>query len=194
MKNVIVTGLNLFAGKGQPGTPIERIQCITEELKGGIEGDCHYGEGEKQVSITSEEILKWMQEQETEGLCFAKYNANIVVKGSEGQLWSVGEKIVFGEAVLKITGRGKKCFNECRRHAAGMDCRLRDGCCYAKVVKAGEVRIGDMVNDAAQAEPYRWNRYARQMTAQMHGREGQQKLRQGSVLVVGAGGLGSRRR
>lgn len=185
-----VAALTVFAGKGLPGTVKEKVICSLDDNRGGIEGDFHFEEGERQISFLSEETEKWMEQQEIKGLCFQKYKANIVTEGCGCQLWPEGTVIQAGDAVLQITDRSKRCFPECERYAAGMECRLREGCGYGKVISGGEIRTGDPVSVLEQKKIYNWNRYKRQMSIEMIGEEGQKKLKESSVLVVGAGGLG----
>lgn len=185
-----VTALTVFSQKGQPGEVKERIVCSQDSGRGGIEGDLHFEKGERQISFLSQETKEWIEQQEIKGLCFKRYKPNIVVEGFGHQLWKKGTVIQAGETVLEITDVSKRCFPECERYAAGLECFLREGCCYGKILEGGVIRIGDPVCIVRQTEDYNWNRYKRQMSMEMIGKEGQQRLKDGSVLVVGAGGLG----
>jgi len=130
----------------------------------GIEGDYHRG-GDRQVSLLSAEVRQWVDAQAQEGLCFRRFRENMLIDGSidgmaldqieSGMLLSVGS------AVLRVSGRGKRCFDECALFAKGIPCRLSQCACFAAVTQSGIVRIGDSVSIDTNENCGRKKDYAR---------------------------------
>ena len=140
MLNGKVISLRIFEKKGSTGR--RRMPAIRFADHAGIIGDVHYGEREMQVSIMTRATENWMQDKK--GLCFRRFKANIVLDGIEEECLEEGNFIKIGDSVLEITGYEQRCFSECERFVKHMECRLMKGCCYAKVVKDGKIRRGDM--------------------------------------------------
>lgn len=179
MKNQEVSGLRIFEVKGKPGVERDAVKVLKG---GGIEGDRHCFDKDRQISIMTREAYDWIQVQEEEGLCFRRFKANIVIDTGGGSL--PGTRLKAGEAVLELEGK-KHCFEECRRYQKHMDCMLKDSCWYASAAADGEIHIGDQVRC-----DYNWNRYERQMMVPFIGKKEQEVFQNSSILVIGAGGLG----
>ncbi|MCB7303850.1 ThiF family adenylyltransferase [Bariatricus massiliensis] len=171
MLNGKVISLRIFEKKGSTG---RRMPAIRFADHAGIIGDVHYGEREMQVSIMTRATENWMQDKK--GLCFRRFKANIVLDGIEEECLEEGNFIKIGDSVLEITGYEQRCFSECERFVKHMECRLMKGCCYAKVVKDGKIRRGDMaevIEAREQADS-----------------EERRMLREASALIIGAGSIG----
>ena len=158
MKEQEVSGLRIFEEKGKPGIEKDAVKVLKG---GGIEGDRHCFDKDRQISIMTRNAYEWMQAQEVEGLCFRRFKANIVIDTKGGSI--PGPRLKAGGAVLAVEGK-KHCFKECAR------CR-------------------EHIGDKVQCD-YNWNRYERQMMVPFIGRKEQEAFRNSSVLVIGAGGLG----
>lgn len=200
-----ISRLQIFEEKKKPGRQTETVRVIKNR---GIAGDLHCMDESKQISIMTEEACRFLETEEIKGLCFPRFKANLVM---EGQMkLEVGDRISIGSAVLQVTGRKGLCFDECRRRQKGMDCLLKESCFYASALEGGEIHTGDLLekvvtrdSDVRKEEgdadrmkdrkvsDYVWERYTRQMMVPGMGREAQERLKESSVLVVGAGGLGS---
>lgn len=171
MSNGKVVSLRIFEKKGSAG---RRMPAIRFADHAGIIGDVHYGEREMQISIMTKATESWMQDKK--GLCFRRFRANIVLDGIEDESLEVGNFIKIGETVLEISGYEQRCFSECERYVKRLECRLMKGCCYAKVVKDGKIRRGDMaeiIEAREQAES-----------------EERKRLKESSALIIGAGSIG----
>ncbi len=136
-----VSHLQIFAEKRQPG---ETKKTVIFEKGVGIQGDRHADGGNRQVSILLSGIRDWMHAQEEPGLCFTRYKENLEISGLNGAQFQKGTHLYIGEAELEITFV-KRCFQECRYLAERKDCLLLHGAFYARVIKSGEVSVGDNV-------------------------------------------------
>jgi len=93
-------------------------------LKGiGIEGDFHQG-GEKQISLLSSEIRRWMETQTEKGLCFRRFRENILIEGLPLDELENGDLLTVGNAVLRVSKQSKHCYAECELFSKGAPCRL----------------------------------------------------------------------
>ena len=98
-----ITGLTRYYKKGVK-EPVSEMKL----LKGiGIEGDFHQG-GEKQISLLSSEVRLWMETQ-TGGLCFGRFQENILVEGLELDELENGSFLSVGNAVLRVSKQSKHC-------------------------------------------------------------------------------------
>lgn len=179
-----ISRIKVFEEKNTPGRQADSVQVVRN---GGIKGDRHCLDEEKQISIMWEDACRFMEEEEIKGLCFSRMKANLMIEGR--MKLDIGDQIRAGSALLMITGKKGPCFDECRRVNMEMDCMLKECCWFATALEDGEIRAGDEMK-AANALEYDWERYERQMMVPGMGRETQERLRKSSVLVVGAGGLG----
>ena len=174
--------------QAQKGAPIEEQDTLRLVSGKGILGDRHFGGGDMQVCLAEQECLAWMEAQQEPGLCFARFHENICTRGIELSRLSKGDWLKAGEALLEVTSVGKECFPGCPRRESGQACRLRSGCCFGKVIKDGNLSLGDSLFPVEDKKDFR--RYIRQLGLPGFGLEGQARLRKAGVLVIGAGGLG----
>lgn len=171
--------------KGKPVSERDKLQLVSGK---GVYGDRHYGEAAMQVCLLEQECCTWMEEQEEKGLCFARFHENIQTGGLEFSRFSKGDWLRAGDALLEITQVGKECFPGCPRIESQQECRLREDCCFAKVIKDGSVTLEDSISLVENKQ--KLERYIRQLGLPGFGIEGQERLRKSRVLVIGAGGLG----
>lgn len=135
-----ITGIYIQKEKGKKPEIMERAY-LKENL--GIGGDIHSIGGERQVSIFTEEGWKEITDKGLKGLCINKFYENIRVKGLNLDNISQSSILAIGGAFLKITEIGKNCFPECNIIKKGKNCPLHREVIFAKVLKGGEIKIGD---------------------------------------------------
>lgn len=137
-----VVGLMRFIEKGKPGEALEKAILLDDM---GIEHDrsCKRG-ASRQASLLEADVRAWMEEQQTQGLCFQRYRENLTVDGVALSETGIGDRLAVGECILEITGN-KECFQECARVQAGLPCRLAQSARYASVAKGGVLQLGDPV-------------------------------------------------
>jgi len=139
-----IAGLTRYRKKGEAGEPLREMNLL-EGL--GVEGDFHQG-GEKQVSLLSAEARQWIDaqtEQAKKGLCFVRFRENILIEGLPEDLES-GSLLRAGDAVLRISERGKRCHGECSLFSKGLPCRLSASAVFATVERGGIIRITDVIS------------------------------------------------
>lgn len=180
-----VCALKLQEKKGAPIEERDTLQLVSGK---GILGDRHFGGGDMQVCLAEGECHAWMEAQQEPGLCFARFHENICTSGITLSELSKGDWLKAGDALLEVTSVGKECFPGCPRRESGQECRLRSGCCFAKVIRDGKLALGDAVSRVEDKNSF--IRYTRQLGLSGFGVEGQARIGEAKVLVIGAGGLG----
>lgn len=135
-----VTALYRFTEKGKPGEPLREAHFLENQ---GMEGDRHASGGEKQLTLLTQTGKDWMQAQETKGLCFSRYKANLETEGLDVSLLRAGMQLQAGTAVFTVSERRKECFPGCPLAENGISCKLLKNGLYLQVVKSGTVTIGD---------------------------------------------------
>jgi MOSC domain-containing protein YiiM len=76
-------------------------------------------------------------------LCFNRYRENILLDIPD--LLEPGARVQIGGAVLEMTETVKHCFDQCPLFSRGQRCIIAGRNLFAKVVKGGIVKTGDIV-------------------------------------------------
>ena len=125
---------------------------------GGIVGDFHFGPGDRQICIASEDTMQEIRKDLDGGLCFRKFHPNLTVSGfssrglKKASDTRPGTRLQCGSAVLEVT-TFKRCFpEECELSGTGK-CPLQRSVVCARVVTSGLARTGDPVTVEEQTEP-----------------------------------------
>ena len=95
-----ISRIQVFEAKNMPGRQEAAVRVVRN---GGIEGDRHCMDQEKQISIMWEDASCFVEEEEIKGLCFSRIKANLMIEGR--MRLEVGDKIRVGSALLLITDR-----------------------------------------------------------------------------------------
>jgi MOSC domain-containing protein YiiM len=135
-----VTGIFCYAERRKPGVPLKDAQLFESK---GLEGDIHFGSGDRQLAIADTHALDREPADVPRGLCFDKFKANLFIEGLSMLPIKVGQIVSIGDAEIEIT-QTKDCYPEdCARFAAmaGGGCPAREGCAFAKVVKSGRISV-----------------------------------------------------
>lgn len=142
MQSGYVESLQVQRKKGQP---FERVLFAELEEGKGIIGDCHALGGEKQIALISSESKQWISKQESEGLCFHKFQENIVTQGIDFTLLNEGDILTTDHAAIEIGPYTKRCFPECILRQTDHPCLLTSGTRFGKVKKSGKIQTGDQI-------------------------------------------------
>ncbi len=137
-----VVGIYIKKEKGQKPELVEKAY-LKEGL--GLIEDIHSIGGERQVSIFTEEGWNEIQDKELKGLCINKFHENIRVRNLDINNISQGSTVLIGETLHQITEIGKNCFLECNLIKQGKTCPLHQSVIFTKVLKGGEIKIGDKI-------------------------------------------------
>ncbi|MFR5586045.1 MAG: hypothetical protein ACLTLQ_21405 [[Clostridium] scindens] len=151
-----ISRIQVFEAKNMPGRQEAAVRVVRN---GGIEGDRHCMDQEKQISIMWEDASRFVEEEEIKGLCFSRIKANLMIEGR--MRLEVGDKIRAGSALLLITDRKGACFDECGRYKTGMDCMLKGLLLrFATALEDGGRSAGDFCSTRSQvARNAIWQRY-----------------------------------
>jgi len=110
----------------------------------GIIGDAHAGSA-RQVSLLAEESIEKMKEKGLT-LKFGDFAENIVTSGIDLKNLRPSTKIRLGQhAILEITQIGKVCLSRCAIYYQTGDCIMPKEGIFAKVLKGGEIKVGDQL-------------------------------------------------
>lgn len=128
-----------YVEKGKAGEQLDEAKLITGL---GLEGNIKQG-GERQLCLLSAQARSWMENQIEKGLCFDRFKENILVDGLPLEELRNGDRLAIGEAVLRVSGYAKKCFDECALFRKGIQCHLSRCAVFAAVERGGIIRAGD---------------------------------------------------
>ena len=137
-----ISGLWRFTEKGRPGEEIPEAVFIENK---GREGDRSAAGGEREVPLRPAETAAWMAEQETPGLCFRRYKANVQTAGFDVPGLEAGDEIAAGEVIFRVSEVSKECFPGCVLAGAGRPCRLSGAGLFLKVARGGSICVGDEI-------------------------------------------------
>ena len=117
----------------------------------GLEQDAHSGPGLKQVSLLAIESIKKQTQcpkAKKKGITLGPgdFAENITTEGLNLAQLHIGAKVKVGkEAMLEISRIGKECHKYCAVYQQEGDCIIPREGIFAKVVKGGEMAVGDEI-------------------------------------------------
>lgn len=111
----------------------------------GVEGDAHAGSWHRQVSLLSFEKIEAFRAKGAE-VDFGAFGENLVVEGFDFKTLPVGTLFECGTAILEMTQIGKECHSHCAIFKVMGDCIMPREGVFARVLKGGEIRVGDEIN------------------------------------------------
>ena len=138
----MIAGLTRYAQKSGPGQELREAALLAGL---GMEGNFHQG-GERQLSLLTAEIRRWINSQAEKGLCFKRFKENILIEWTPGAALPAGARLRAGEAVLRTSDNLKRCHAECALFSRKIPCRLAGCAVFAVVEHSGSVRVGDKVS------------------------------------------------
>jgi len=111
----------------------------------GIEGDAHAGNWHRQVSLLANESINKMREAGLPNLRAGAFAENITTEFINIPNLKIGTRIKLGAAELEITQIGKECHDKCAIYAQVGDCVMPREGIFARVIKCGEIKVGDEI-------------------------------------------------
>lgn len=129
----------------EKGFSFEKVFMIELDAGKGIKGDCHSLGGQKQIALLSSNAKRWMEAQEIKGLCFSKFQENIVIQKMNFSILTQGVIMATEQAKIKIIPYTKQCFAECKRVRDKLPCDLKAEIRFATVVQPGIMQVGERI-------------------------------------------------
>ena len=126
--------------RGTAKTPVPSARLTVEW---GVEHDAHGGNWHRQVSLLSAEKIE--QFRRKVWVEYGAFGENLVVEGFDFRSLPVTSRFAIGDAVLEMTQIGKECHNDCVIRQQTGDCIMPREGVFARVVKSGEIHVGDEV-------------------------------------------------
>lgn len=115
----------------------------------GITGDAHGGNWHRQVSLLSYNKIEDFNKKGAD-VGFGAFGENIIVDGIDFRVLPVGTKLSCNDALLEITQIGKECHTHCQIYHKMGDCIMPREGVFAKVIKDGDISVGDIMEIAGQ--------------------------------------------
>lgn len=111
----------------------------------GIEGDAHAANWHRQVSLLAMESINKMRQK---GLNVGpgSFAENLTTQGMDLLALPIGSRVRIGSEIdLEITQHGKLCHERCAIYYAAGDCVMPREGIFARVLKGGQVKVGDAI-------------------------------------------------
>lgn len=139
-----VIAVNISIKKHIPKKNIEKGQFKTNH---GLIGDAHAAPGERQVSLLAEESYKRFEKSNLKKVCLkhGSFAENLTTKGIDLHKLKIGTKLRINKVILKITKIGKECNTICTIAKEVGNCIMPKEGVFAKVLKDGEISVGDKI-------------------------------------------------
>jgi len=111
----------------------------------GLVGDAHAGPGDRQVSLLAKESYDRFEKTNFKKICLKKgmFAENLTTEGIVLHELKIGTRLKINGVVLEISKIGKGCHNVCSIAKEVGSCIMPKEGVFAKVVKCGEVKVGD---------------------------------------------------
>ncbi|MFQ5798182.1 MAG: MOSC domain-containing protein [Bacteroidota bacterium] len=137
-----IIALSISRTKGIPKTNVDPVHLIEDW---GIEDDVHGGKWHRQVSFLALESIEKIR---AKGLKVrpGAFAENITTQFVDIPNLHAGDRIRIGETELEVTQIGKECHTRCAIYYKAGDCVMPREGVFAKVLKGGTIRVGDIVD------------------------------------------------
>ena len=130
---------------GKKGVRKNNVDSAVLKEDFGIVGDAHAGTPKRQVSLLAIESVEKMR---AKGLKVnpGDFAENITTEGIDLLGLNLGERLTLGaDVVLELSQIGKECHTRCNIYYQAGDCVMPKEGIFAKVVKGGEIKVGDKI-------------------------------------------------
>ena len=136
-----VIAVCLSTSKGERKTPVASVELREEH---GIVGDAHAGPWHRQVSLLAKESIDKMRALGLD-VTTGDFAENLTTEGVDLLALPIGTRLSVGEAELEVTQIGKECHTRCAIYYQAGDCVMPKEGIFARVLRGGTVRPGDVV-------------------------------------------------
>lgn len=112
----------------------------------GIINDAHAEKGNiRQVSLLAEESILKIKSKGLE-VKAGDFAENITTEGLELTKLMINDRLLINKSIIiEITQKGKDCHKRCNIFYTVGDCVMPKEGVFAKVIKGGEIKIGDLI-------------------------------------------------
>lgn len=143
-----ILAISVSTQKGMAKTNVPSATLVEQS---GIEGDAHAGPWHRQISLLAMESIETMR---AKGLHVGPgaFAENLTTAGIELTALPVGTRIQIAQAELEITQIGKVCHKRCAIYYQAGDCVMPREGIFARVIRGGEIRVGDEVTRCPEVE------------------------------------------
>ena len=145
-----MSSIRAIAIRNRPRVAMQSIDSARIDIASGILGDFRGSQRDRQVTILSESAWQRACDEVGAALPWTVRRANLLVDGIEFDDSYIGKRVRIGEAELEITEETDPCTRMDEQHpglTAALEPQWRGGVC-CRVLKAGDIRIGDTVEIA----------------------------------------------
>ena len=142
--------IRAIAIRNRPRVAMQSIDSARIDIASGILGDFRGSQRGRQVTILSESAWQRACDEVGAELPWTVRRANLLVDGIEFDDSYIGKRVRIGEVELEITEETDPCTRMDEQHpglTAALEPEWRGGVC-CRVLKAGDIRIGDAVEIA----------------------------------------------
>jgi len=137
----IIKAICISERKGMQKTYVEEANFIVDH---GIEHDAHAGKWHRQVSLLAYEVISDFNVRGAE-VKDGAFGENLIVEGIDLVHLPVGSRLKCQDVELELTQIGKECHVRCHIYHKMGDCIMPTNGVFAKVVKGGKIRTGDVI-------------------------------------------------
>lgn len=137
-----IKAISISQKRGTQKTNVSKAEVAVDF---GIKGDAHGGNWHRQISLLAVESIDKMIAKGAK-VVPGNFAENITTEGIDLLELSLGSKLKVGsDAELEVTQFGKECHNKCEIYKQIGDCIMPREGIFAKVVKNGEINVGDII-------------------------------------------------
>jgi cyclic pyranopterin phosphate synthase len=147
VEKVVITEGRIRAISVSKEKGTQKVNVPDAEFKAdfGLVGDAHAGPWHRQVSLLGIESIEKMIAKGA-NVSPGNFAENITTEGIDLLKLSLGSRLRLGQNVeLEVTQFGKECHGRCEIFQQVGDCVMPREGIFAKVTKAGRIRVGDLI-------------------------------------------------
>ena len=137
-----VLAVNIADKKGRKKT---NVGCGLLIADFGLQNDAHGGMETRQVSLLATESIDKMRDKGLD-VTYGDFAENLTTEGIDLPSLPIGTRLHVGTDILmEVTQIGKVCHDRCHIFYTFGDCVMPREGIFAKVLKGGEVKVGDLI-------------------------------------------------
>ncbi len=124
------------------GTEKAAVSSAVLKRDWGLLDDAHAGDWHRQVSLLNGDKVDAFNAAGAD-VAPGAFGENLLVEGIDFRALPVGTRFQVGDALLELTQIGKECHTHCQIYRRMGDCIMPREGVFARVLRGGEVHVGD---------------------------------------------------